>query len=140
MTTERPNIPRPLPVPDEASQPFFDAAAEGKLMLKFCGACNRWLNYGVEFCDNCFSTNVEWKQSSGKGTVYSFVIMHQVIHPGFASIVPYNVAVVELEEGPRLHTNLLDIENDQIQVDMPVEVTFERLENDVTVPKFRPRT
>ena len=139
MTTERPSIPRPLPVADEASQPFFDAAAEGKLMLRFCSACQRWLNYNYDVCDNCLTANLEWKQASGRGTVYSFIIMHQVVHPGFASLTPYNVATVELEEGPRVHTNLVDIENDQIQMDMPVEVTFERLENDVTVPKFKPR-
>ena len=139
MTNQAPNIPRPLPTPDEASQPFFDAAKDGKLLLKYCTACSRYMNYAAEFCDACLSHDLEWKESSGKGTVYSFVIMHQVIHPGFAGVVPYNVAVVELEDGPRLHTNLIDIENDQIQVDMPVEVTFDVLENEVTVPKFRPR-
>src|SRR5215216_1347734 len=121
MTTQQaPSVPRPLPVPDDASQPFFDAAKEGKLMLKFCPQCDRFLHYSAELCDNCFSTKLEWRQSAGKGTVYSFIIMHQVIHPGFASLVPYNVASVELEEGPRLHTNLVDIANDQIKVDMPV--------------------
>jgi uncharacterized OB-fold protein len=139
MTNQAPNIPRPMPVPDEASQAFFDAAAEGKLLLKYCNACSRFMNYAAEFCDACMSHDLVWKESSGKGTVYSFVIMHQVIHPGFAGVVPYNVAAVELEDGPRLHTNLIDVENDQIQVDMPVEVTFETLENEVTVPKFRPR-
>ena len=138
MTTERPSIPRPMPVADEASQEFFDGAAAGKLLLKYCGACQRYLGYAAELCDNCFSKDLEWKQSSGKGSVYSFVIMHQVIHPGFAGLVPYNVATVELEDGPRLHTNLVGIANEDIKVDMPVEVTFEKA-GDVTVPKFKPR-
>jgi uncharacterized protein len=138
MTTEQTAVPRPLPIPDEASQPFFDGAKEDKLLLRYCRTCDRWLGYAVELCDNCFSTKLEWKESAGKGTVYSFIIMHQVIHPGFASVVPYNVATVELEEGPRLHTNLVNIANDQIKVDMPVRVTFEKLDEDVTVPKFEP--
>ena len=138
MTTEQTAVPRPLPIPDETSQPFFDAAKEGKLLLRYCPACERWLGYAVELCDNCFSAGIEWKEASGRGTVYSFIIMHQVIHPGFASIVPYNVASVELEEGPRVHTNLVNIANDAIKMDMPVKVTFEKLDDEVTVPKFEP--
>jgi uncharacterized OB-fold protein len=125
---------RPVPVPDEASQPFFDAAARGTLLIKFCPACNRNLAPQAELCDSCFSSDVQWKEASGKGTVYSFVINHQVMHPGFASEVPYNVIVVELAEGPRLNGNYLG-PNEDIKVDMPVQVTFEQV-GDVSVPKW----
>ena len=138
MTTEQTEVPRPIPIPDENSQPFFDAAKEGKLLLRYCPNCNRFLGYAAEICDVCFNAKLDWRESAGRGKVYSFIIMHQVIHPGFASIVPYNVASVELEEGPRLHTNLVNIANDQIQVDMPVKVTFEKLDDEITVPKFEP--
>ena len=138
MTTEQTEVPRPIPVPDENSQPFFDAAKAGKLLLRYCPRCNRFLGYAAEICDVCFNAKLEWRESAGRGKVYSFIIMHQVIHPGFASIVPYNVASVELEEGPRLHTNLVNIANDQIRMDMPVKVTFEKLDDEITVPKFEP--
>ena len=129
-----PSVPRPVPVPDEASQACFDAAARGKLLIKHCPACNRSLAPGAELCDNCFGTDLEWKEASGKGTVYSFIINHQVNHPGFAGVVPYNIVVVELAEGPRLNGNYAG-PNDEIEVDMPVQVTFEQI-GDVSVPKW----
>lgn len=125
---------RPAPVPDEASQPFFEAAAEGKLLIKHCAACNRYLAPQAEFCDNCLSDAVTWRAASGRGTVYSFIINHQAGHPGFASLVPYNIIVVELEEGPRLNSNYLG-PNDELAVNMPVRVAFERA-GEVTVPKW----
>lgn len=136
MTTERsaPPAGRPVPVPDAASQPFFDAAREGKFLLRFCPACKRHLAPAAELCDNCLSSEIEWAESSGKGRIYSFVVNHQVLHPGFKDIVPYNVIVVELEEGPRFTSNY-DGPNEEIEVDMPVQVTFEDL-GEVTVPKF----
>jgi uncharacterized OB-fold protein len=125
---------RPAPVPDQASQPFFDAAREGKFLLKYCPACNRYLGPSAEVCDACFDPAIEWRESSGKGRIYSFVLNHQVVHPGFKELVPYSVIVVELEEGPRF-TSTYDGPNDEIEVDMPVRVTFENL-GEVTVPKF----
>jgi uncharacterized protein len=125
---------RPVPVPDEASQPFFDAAAEGRLLIKYCPSCERHLAPPAETCDSCLGPNLEWKEASGKGTVYSFILNHQVLHPGFADLVPYNVIVVELEEGPRLNSNYLG-PNQEIEVDMPVKVTFEQV-GDVSVPKW----
>jgi uncharacterized OB-fold protein len=129
-------MPRPTPVADEASQPFFEAAQEGKLLLRFCNACNRYMTYSAETCDNCLNQSLEWKAASGKGTIYSFVVMHQVLHPGFAGEVPYNVIVVETAEGPRLQSNLLGTPDNEIAVGMPVEVTFEPA-GEVTVPYWK---
>src|SRR4051794_32145537 len=92
-----PPMLRPVPIADEASQPFFDAAAEGKLLLRFCPECQRFMTYSAEFCDNCLRPALEWKAASGRGTVYSYVVMHKVLHPGFAGEVPYNVVVVETD-------------------------------------------
>ena len=125
---------RPVPVPDAASQAFFDAAAEAKLLIKHCAACNRYLAPQAEFCDNCLSDAVTWKEASGRGTVYSFIINHQPGPPSFAPLVPYNIIVVELEEGPRLNSNYVG-PNDELAVDMPVKVAFEKA-GDVTVPKW----
>ena len=134
MSESAPPMGRPAPVPDQASQPFFDAAREGKFLLKYCPACKRYLVPSAEVCDACFDPDIEWRQSSGKGRIYSFVLNHQVVHPGFKELVPYSVIVVELEEGPRF-TSTYDGPNDEIEVDMPVRVTFEDL-GEVTVPKF----
>ena len=125
---------RPVPVPDEASQPFFDAAARSKLLLKHCPACSRYLAPQAEFCDNCLSDGIAWKEASGRGTIYSFIINHQVSHPGFAAVVPYNIVVVELAEGPRLMSNYVGA-NEELVVDMAVQVVFEAV-GGVVVPKW----
>ena len=137
MTNQAPPaVPRPTPVPDEASQPFFDAAASGKLLLKHCAACDRFMTYSADYCDACFNQSLAWKEASGKGVIYSFVVMHQVLHPGFAGEVPYNVIVVETAEGPRLQSNLLDTPDSEIAVGMPVTVTFAQA-GEVTVPYWK---
>jgi uncharacterized OB-fold protein len=125
---------RPVPVPDEASQPFFDAAAQGKLLIKHCATCNRHVAPQAEFCDRCLTSAIDWKEASGRGTIYSFIINHQVGHPGFADLVPYNIIVVELEEGPRLTSNYLG-PNEELTVDMSVKVAFEQV-GVVSVPKW----
>jgi len=129
---------KPLPVPDEESQPFFDAAREGRLLIMRCKSCGAYRYPSRDRCDVCWSTETAWVQASGRGTVYTFGIMHQLYHPGFKEEIPYNVAVVELEEGPRTYTNLVGIPNDQIRVGMPVEVVFEKLTDEITIPKFKP--
>jgi uncharacterized OB-fold protein len=134
MSDGEPVASRPVPVPDEASQPFFDAAARGELLIKHCAVCNRYLAPQSEFCDRCLTSAIEWRTASGRGTVYSFIINHQVGHPGFASIAPYNVIVVELEEGPRLNSNYLG-PNEELAVDMPVRVVFEPV-GGVVVPTW----
>lgn len=129
---------KPLPQPDEASQPFFDGARQGKLMIMRCESCGAYRYPARDRCDVCWSTATAWVQASGRGTVYTFGVMHQLYHPGFKDELPYNVAVVELEEGPRLTTNLVGVANDAIRAGMPVAVTFDRLTEEVTLPKFRP--
>jgi uncharacterized protein len=128
---------KPLPEADEASQPFFDGAMEGRLMLMRCTACGAYRFPSRKHCDVCLSPNVEWTAASGRGTVYSFGVMHQKYHPGFFPEIPYNLALIELQEGPRMVSNVVGTENAKIRVGMPVMVDFERHE-DVAIPKFRP--
>ncbi len=135
MTNEA--ISKPLPEPDEPSRPFFDAAMQGRLLLMKCSACGSLRFPARQHCDRCLSTAFTWEQASGRGTVRTFGIMHQRYHPGFAADLPYNVTIVELEEGPRLPTNLVGVANADIRVGMRVEVEWERHE-DVSLPKFRP--
>ncbi len=135
--SDQQTIAKPLPEPDDASRPFWDGAAAGKLMLMRCKDCGAWRLPARMHCDECLSTSVAWEQASGRGTVRTFGVMHQRYHPGFAADLPYNVTIVELEEGPRLPTNLVGVSNADIRVGMPVVVDWERHE-DVVLPKFRP--
>jgi uncharacterized OB-fold protein len=128
---------KPLPLPDEASQPFFDGAMSGTLMIMRCQDCGTARVPSRSHCDNCLSDRFEWQKASGRGKVHTFGVMHQKYHPAFFSELPYNLAVVELEEGPRLSTNLVGVKNEDIRVGMPVVVDFEKYD-DVALPKFRP--
>jgi uncharacterized OB-fold protein len=128
---------RPIPVPDDRSSPFFAAAGKGQLLIKRCRGCGRSLAPQRETCDACASEALEWAPASGKGTLYSYVFMHQVLHPAFREEVPYNVIVVELDEGPRITSNLVGTPDDQMRVGMRLEAVFEQLSDAVAVPKFR---
>lgn len=131
--TETPT--RPLPEADEESAPFFEGGMQGVLRLMKCTDCGMLRLPARKHCDNCFSEGVEWVDASGRGKVFTFSIMHQQFHPGFK--VPYNLATVELEEGPRINTNLVGIADEDIRVGMDVVVDWEKHE-DVAIPKFRP--
>jgi uncharacterized OB-fold protein len=89
-------------------------------------------------CDNCLQATVTWIQASGKATLYSFTLMHQLLHPGFAKEIPYNLAQVDLAEGLRILTNIVGLRNEELKIGMPLEVTFEDISNEVTLPKFKP--
>ncbi|MCC6386107.1 MAG: OB-fold domain-containing protein [Dehalococcoidia bacterium] len=135
MTDATPAPSRPLPQADEISKEFFDGGMAGRLMLMKCTACGALRLPSRRHCDVCLADETAWVESSGKGVVRSFGIMHQRYHPGFQT--PYNVAFVELEEGVRLPTNIVGVANDAIRVGMPVVVEWDRYE-DVALPKFRP--
>jgi len=128
----------PIPTADEASEPFFRGAKERKLMLLRCTGCGRHRLPGRERCADCWSTNAEWVQASGRGKLYTFGIMHQQYHPAFAGAIPYNFALVELEEGPRLVTSIVDCPNEELRVDMPVQAVFDDVSEETTLVRFRP--
>jgi uncharacterized OB-fold protein len=126
----------PVPTPD--TQVFWDKAAEGELWLPRCGSCANVFFYPRSCCPSCGSDDVEWFLASGRGTVESFVINHTPA-PGYEDAAPYAIAFVKLEEGPRLTSNLLEIEQtpEAISIGMPVEVVFEQ-RGDIALPQFRP--
>lgn len=136
MPDEQPRESRPLPQVDDLSRPFFEGARRGVLRIQHCPGCGAYQMPGRLACDECMSGELEWVEASGRGTVFSFVVMHQQYHPAFEP--PYNVALVELEEGPRLVTSIVGIANDDIRVRMPVEVEFEDVSEEVSMPRFRP--
>ena len=129
---------KPVPIPSEESIPFWEATRRGELLLQRCGDCGAYRFPPNVLCTECSSTAFEWKPVSGRGKVYSYVVFHRAYHPAFKGDLPYAVACIELEEGPRLMSNVLDIEPGQIRCDMPVEVVFDEITSDISLPKFRP--
>ena len=96
------------------SQPFFDGTLRGELMLQRCGACGTWMWPVRTRCIECFSDDLAWTAARGTGTLYSYTLVHQVFHPGFASEVPYNVAMVDLDEGVRMVTNIVGVPDEEL--------------------------
>ncbi|MFP6706954.1 MAG: Zn-ribbon domain-containing OB-fold protein [Alphaproteobacteria bacterium] len=136
-----PELLRPLPKPmTPEAKPYWDGLREGKLMLPECNDCGKAFFYPRIACPNCHSRNVGWVQASGKGRLYSFQIAYRALNPAFKIPPPYVLAMVELEEGPRLMSNLINVEADPdvIKCDMAVEVVFEKQTDEVTIPLFQP--
>ncbi|HEY2255964.1 MAG TPA: Zn-ribbon domain-containing OB-fold protein [Variovorax sp.] len=138
--TERTNeYTKPLPTLTHENRPFWDACRAGHLSLQQCASCAH-LRYPISpFCPRCLSGEFAWSKVSGRGTVFSYVVFHRAYHPGFQADVPYNVALVQLEEGPRLYTNIVGTPNDQVRIGDAVEVVFERATDEIAIPKFRLR-
>lgn len=129
---------KPLPHIDEMSQPYWEAAKRHELFLQKCQECGNFHYPPGEICSSCLSNKLEWVKASGRGIVYTWTVFHQVYHPAFEKDVPYAVVAVELEEGPRLLTNLVDCKVEAINIGMPVEVVFGDVTEEITLPKFCP--
>ena len=127
-----------LPTIDDGTKPWWDAARDGQLLVKRCADCGKAHWYPRIFCPFCWSENVNWEQASGKATLYTYSVVYANDLPPFNEKVPYVAAVVDLDEGPRMLSTLVDCEFDQLQVGMPLEVTFEQRTEEITLPVFRP--
>lgn len=131
---------RPLPKPDRDSDQYWAAARRHELLLQQCDACAKFRFYPRSVCPHCFSDRFQWKQASGRGLVYSFTIIYRPPLPAFRNRVPYVLALIELEEGVRMMTNIVECHPADVYIGMPVEVTFEDVTEDVTLPQFKPLT
>jgi uncharacterized OB-fold protein len=129
---------KPIPAVTPALAPFFEGAKRHELVIQKCSDCNTYRFPARDLCSHCLSTRSEWEKVSGDGEVFSFSVMHQVYHPGFAAEVPYAVVLVQLAEGPRITSNLVGVPPDKVRIGMPVKVVFEELSDEVTLPKFTP--
>lgn len=130
---------KPIPLPDDESAPFFEAGGRGVLLLRRCDDCHAWLAPGADVCTECLSERLSWAEASGRGTIHTFGIMHQKTHPGFEGDIPYNVAVVELDEGPRLNASITGVADADITVGAPVVADFAQIAPGIHVPRFRPQ-
>ena len=130
---------KPYPVPTPDSRPFWNGLAEQKILLKHCRDCDCVFHYPRVTCPNCLSSDIDWKQASGQGTLYTYTISRRPTHPLFADEVPQFMAVVELEEGPRITSTLLNVPEDKIQIGMALTPVFEHNEKEkITLLRFQP--
>ncbi|MFF3909325.1 Zn-ribbon domain-containing OB-fold protein [Streptomyces sp. NPDC001848] len=125
-----------LPEVDAFTRPYWDAAAEGRLLVRRCAACGRAHHYPREFCPFCWSEKVTWEPASGRATLYTWSVVHRNDLPPFAERTPYVAAVVDLVEGPRMMTEVVECEQGgRLRVGMELEVAFRE-----GAPVFRPRS
>jgi uncharacterized OB-fold protein len=130
---------RPIPPTSELTQPYWDAARRGEMAVQRCDACGHRPFPPRATCPRCGSTSLSWSPVSGRATVYSYTVAHRPPHPAFAAQVPLVVAIVELEEGPRLFTNIVGCDPAEVVVGMAVEATTEAIdESDMVLPVFKP--
>ena len=137
MTTEY-NKPLPVPVNPELTAPFWDAAKRGELVLPHCRTCSTVFFYPRELCPECLSSDLDWVTASGRGRVYSYTIVHQPAHPTFRADSPYVYAIVQLDEGVRMVSNVVDCPHDELAINMPVAAVFDAVTPETTLVKFRP--
>ena len=131
---------KPAPIVNEWAKPFWAAAKDGRLSIQKCKDCDQHIFYPRICCPHCSSDNVEWVDVSGKGTVYSYTVVRNNSPSAFVNDIPYVVAVVKLDEGVQMLSNVVGCDPAAVECDMPVEVTFERLDDEFTLPKFKPVT
>ncbi len=129
---------KPLPHPTADSVPFWKAAAEHRLILQHCNACGATRFPPSPVCPECGSDEATWQDVSGRGRIFSFVTYHRLYHKGWEGELPYTVAIIALEEGPRILSGLVGIAPDKVVCDMPVRVVFEDVAEGVSLPKFTP--
>jgi len=135
----QPDRPLPHPLAPEA-KPYWEGMKERKLMLPECRDCRKAHFYPRIFCPHCHSRNLAWIEASGRGKLYAFEILYRSFNPAVKTPLPYVLAMIELQEGPRMLSNLINVKPDPnvIRCDMPVEVVFSKLTDEFTMPFFQP--
>ncbi len=128
---------RPVPVPLNFSKPFWDGAKQGKLMLQYCPVAKKYQFYPRPVSVYTGKRNLEWRQASGKGTVYTFTITHRPPAP-FKNVPPYVVATIELEEKVRVISNVVNCAPEEVRIGMPVRVVWTKIGDEMTFPLFEP--
>ena len=129
---------KPLPKVNADTKPFWDACRNHELRFQKCTECGHVRWPPSILCPLCYSSKTEWIRASGKGTVFSFVVYHKAFHPAFEADLPYVVAIVELREGPHFLTNIVGCDPSEISCEMPVDVVWEDITEEFSLPKFRP--
>lgn len=129
---------KPVPVPTRETQPYWEGCKKHELRIQRCVACGHYQFYPRLYCTACMSERVEWVRASGRGKVLSFTIVYRPVSPAFAADVPYVVALVTLEEGPQMMSNIVGCSPERVYIGMPVQVTFEDRTEEISIPQFTP--
>jgi uncharacterized protein len=129
---------KPLPHIDEENRPWWEAAQRHELYIQKCRECGDLRFHPRALCTNCLSSNTEWVKCKGSGRIYTFTVTNQNGASGFRDSLPYVLAWVQLDEGLKLMTNIIDCPPDQVKINMAVEAVFDDVTPDVTLVKFRP--
>jgi uncharacterized OB-fold protein len=136
------DVRKPLPAITSEAKPFWDAAAQNKLVMQHCQNCNAWVWTPRPLCNECGSDRIDWTPLSGNGQVYSFTVIRQVVgraaSKAFEPDIPYVVAWVDLDEGPRMITNIVRCPAENVKLGMKVSVVFEQATPEIWLPKFKP--
>jgi hypothetical protein len=129
---------KPLPEITTESRPFWEGCKRHELLVQRCRGCGALQHYPRGICASCWGTDLEWRRSSGRGTVHTYTVTHRSQARGFREELPYVLAYVELDEGVQLVTNIVGCAPDRVAIGMPVEVTFEDVTPQISIPRFRP--
>lgn len=132
------NIDKPVPTPTFETRPYWQGCKQRELRIQRCAACGHKQFFPRLYCTNCFSDRVEWMKASGRATITTFTIVRRPVSPAFADDVPYVVALVKLDEGPTMMTNITGCAPEQVAIGMPVAVTFEDWTEEIAIPQFCP--
>ena len=128
---------KPLPVLEGLTQEFYGFCRKGELRFQKCSDCNRWRHVPREMCAECGSVEWEWQRSSGQGVVFTWTVAERPLHPAFADAAPYAPVVVEMGEGVRVLSEVIDCSPQDLYIGMPVVVVFEEVTAEITLPKFK---
>ena len=127
---------KPLPLPTQDTREYWEGCRRHELLIQRCRKCGTFRFYPRPMCPECNALDMEWIKAGGKGRVYSWTVAVRQFHPAFE--VPYVIAIVELEEGVRMTTNVINCPLEELYVGMPVEVVFEDVTEEISLPKFGP--
>ena len=127
---------KPQPVIDPGTKPFWDAARQHRLSIPRCNSCGQHHFYPRELCPHCHSADLEWTDVSGKGEIYTFTVARKPAGPAFADDVPYVIAMIALDEGPRMLTNIITADVEQVAIGDRVTVRYDDVTPELSLPKF----
>jgi uncharacterized OB-fold protein len=128
--------PRVAPIPDAESEPFWSGTLDGKLLVQECSMCGQRQLYGRSLCTNCHSAALNWIETSGRGTIYSRTIIRQNPSRSFKHMIPFVVALIDLDEGPRMMSNVIGTPAEEVNIGDRVRVTFETVSDAAALPLF----
>jgi len=130
---------KPLPMIEPEAQPYWDSLKQHQMKVQRCADCSRWTFAPRTMCPGCMGVNLEWTPVSGKATVYSTCNFHHGFRPGYKKEdLPYNLSIVELEEGVRMMTNVVGIPVSEVKIGMPLQLEYDDVTDEITLAKFRP--